>query len=284
MKGKEKGITTRELREKLTNIDIIEQQIHNYTVVLGRYIVNGKRYHAVLVGSGTLILIGEKYGILTAQHVIPILRRSDTLLISIASYRHRCEVDIKNVDFIELSNDSNNEKRPDLAFVLLRGSELDNIKAKKSFWNMSYWKSKVLSDPSCPKSSLWIISGHPEAYTKTEGPSERAIEAKCFRNMLGYTCIKREFMEGEFDYFETGIFYKTETNIPKDFGGVSGGGLWQIPISESQDGTVQANGSVLLGVAFKQTDIVGNKTEIICYGRHSIYNVLYDLVEQTYSH
>jgi hypothetical protein len=279
-----KEITNKELREKLINIGSIEQQIHNYTVALGRYVVNGKRYHAVLVGSGTLVQIAGKYGILTAQHVIPILRKSNTLLVSVASYRHRCEVDIKNVDFIELSKDSNNEKWPDLAFVLLCGNELDNIRAKKPFWNMSYWKVKLVSSPVCLDSSLWIISGNPAVYTKTEGPSARAIEAKCFLNELGYTCIEREFTEGIFDYLEAGISYKPGTKIPKDFGGVSGGGLWQIPISESQDGKVQASDPILYGVAFRQSEIVNNKREIICHGRNSIYKVLYDIVEQTYSH
>ena len=284
MKCLKKEITNRELRDKLTNIDYIERQIHDYSVALGRYIVNGKRYHAELVGSGTLVQIAGKYGILTAQHVIRELLKSETFLISVTSYRHRCEVERNNIDVIELPKPSKRAEIPDLAFVLICGNELTTIQAKKPFWNMSYWKGKIESDHVFSVNSVWIISGNPGVYTETEGPSSRALEAKCFLNELGYTCIKREFTEGEFDYLEAEISYKPETKIPKDFGGFSGGGLWQIPISESQDGSLQASNPILSGVAFSQTKIIENKRGIICHGRNSIYKVLHNIVEQTYSH
>lgn len=278
-----KEITNKELHEKLINIGSIEQQIYDYTVALGRYIVNGKRYHAELIGSGTLIQIAGKYGILTAQHVIPKLIKSGTFLISIASYRHRFEVDRNHIDVIELQKPSKNAERPDLAFVLLLGHELTTIQAKKTFLSISYWKTKLTDVTESLDNSLWTISGHPAAYTKSEEPSARAIEAKCFRNVLGYTYVRRELIEGEFDYLETGICYKPGTNLPSHFGGVSGGGLWQIPITVSQNGEVYANDPILYGVAFRQMPIVNNNSKIICHGPDSIYRVLYDLVEQTYS-
>ena len=74
-----------------------------------------------------------------------------------------------------------------------------------------------------------------------------------------------------FDYLDIGVSKEIEDQ-PPSFGGISGGGLWQIDIGQKEDGTwTEVGFPKLEGVAY-WGDWSGDKyTYIRCHGRKSIY-------------
>ena len=62
------------------------------------------------------------------------------------------------------------------------------------------------------------------------------------------------------------------------FGGVSGGGLWQVIIAKNEAGKVILKELILSGVAFYQTQNINNRRVIVCHGRRSVYKKVYDEV------
>lgn len=97
---------------------------------------------------------------------------------------------------------------------------------------------------------FWILSGHPAVYSRSEGPSAHHIDVKDFPNKLGICGTEREYTEKGFDYIEAGIDHGSGDGVPKYLGGLSGGGLWQVPVSQLKDGKTTADEPRLLGVAF----------------------------------
>ena len=60
-------------------------------------------------------------------------------------------------------------------------------------------------------------------------------------------------------------------DLPTSFGGVSGGGVWQVPLIRDRQGDLEADDYILSGVAFYQTKLDGNHRLIRCHGRKTVY-------------
>lgn len=280
-----KKVTIKEMFERLSNKDAVKQQIADCSVGLVGIRVKGKRHQAYIVGSGTFVEISGKYGILTAEHVADgLLDGPSEFGLSIRHYQHRFTISRDDVVVIRAPSPNKEARRPDLAFMLIPAKALEIIHANKSFWSTTNWKHRVLGESLPVDVGFWILSGHPAAYSKTEGPSAHHVAVKDFPNKLCISGIEREYSEKEFDYFEASVDHELGGGIPKRLGGMSGGGLWQVPVSELENGQTKAAGPILLGVAFWQTGLERNRSRLICHGRHSIYKLLYDLVQREYSH
>jgi hypothetical protein len=79
----------------------------------------------------------------------------------------------------------------------------------------------------------------------------------------------KEHAVGGFDYFDfdTDLSFR---GIPRNFGGVSGAGLWDVRIYESaRTGRVETLNK-LEGVAFYRLPIKDNHRTIRCHGQRSI--------------
>ena len=99
---------------------------------------------------------------------------------------------------------------------------------------------------------------------------------------LIYSTFVSEYFEHEgWDYQIMGISLDENPEIPKDFSGVSGGGIWKIKFLVDDDKTKFAvknpiEDIALVGVNFNQTDLNGR--QIIGHGPESIYRGLYSLI------
>lgn len=276
----------KEAFEKLLNKDAVKESIANCSVALVGITVEGNRHKASFAASGTFVEIASKKGILTASHVIKkILAESPYLALSIQQKRHHFAIPREEVRVIEVPKPDKHAKGPDLAFVLLLlQDKLETIQTHKYFFNLDKWREQVLSESLPTAGGFWIVSGHPDTYCTSEGLPPEHIDVKVFQNKLSIGGIEREYMDKGFDYIEAGVDHASGGGVPEDLGGVSGGGLWQVPVSQLKDGQTKADDPILLGVAFWQTGVSQGKSKVICHGRHSIYGVLYDLVAREYSH
>jgi hypothetical protein len=281
-----KMVTIKEMFEKLSNKDAVKESIMNCSVALVGITVEGNRHRASFAASGTLVEIASKKGILTASHVIKeMLAESEQFALSIDQRRHHFAIRREEVHVIEVPKPDKHATGPDLAFVLLLPQDkLDTIQTHKYFLNLDKRRKQVLSESLPTAEGFWILSGHPAARSTSKGLPAENIDVKHFPNDLGICGIEREYTEKDFDYIETGVDHTSGGGVPERLGGVSGGGLWQVPVSQLKDGQTKADDPILLGVAFWQTGVNEGKSKVRCHGRHSIYGVLYDLVVRQYSH
>lgn len=275
----------KDMFEKLSNKDVLKESIADCSVALVGFKVEGNRHKASFAASGTFVEIASKKGILTARHVIKqILAESPYLGLSIKQKRHHFAIPREQVYVVEVPKQDESAKGPDLAFVLLLSQDkLETIQTHKYFFNLDKRRKQVLSEPLSIAGGFWIVSGHPAAYSTSEGLPAEHIEVKDFPNKLSIGGIEREYTDKGFDYIEAGVDHASGGGVPEHLGGVSGAGLWQVPVSKLKDGQTKADDPILLGVAFWQTSVNQGKSKVICHGRKSIYDILYDLVARKYS-
>ena len=80
-------------------------------------------------------------------------------------------------------------------------------------------------------------------------------------------------MRDGFDYVEIGFDLESSPALPESFKGLSGSGLWRVPLVESEAGDVSFNAPSLEGVAFFQDPPDSVPAGVIrCHGRRSLYD------------
>jgi hypothetical protein len=191
---------------------------------------------------------------------------------------HKYTIDTIFLDIIQVGKPQRDCRGPDLAVVILPQAKLGWIKALKCFWNISHWRQKILSNKIDLNIGVGVVCGFPEEHTKTYGPTKGFGQVKEYRGIWGFSRIERPYEDKQFDYFEVSVSYESTQDIPRTFGGVSGGGVWQVVLKQTKDGRYQFEDPILVGVAFYQTDMEHNKRRIICHGWRSIYDVVYNAV------
>ncbi len=93
------------------------------------------------------------------------------------------------------------------------------------------------------------------------------------------TFVDRHIEAGDWDYLFVNLNLKQNPDMPRTYGGMSGGGIWRAAFSLSAEETVFAvenpqRDIVLSGVAFYQTGLEGR--QIIGHGPKSLYATLPD--------
>lgn len=240
-----------------------------------------------IIGSGTFARVGERHGILTAHHV-PNNPRSpfkfgpdsgDTLGISVEATVHAFWLPLRYLVPHAIGEPKEEEFGPDLMFLEIPPSaQLQTIRAKRSFWNISFRAQErtaiCYSDTNC----LWSIAGYPGEWRRDEAPSHGFGAVYGFPNLIGYTGVENRLEKYGFDYFEVAVDYRSQTPLPTTFGGCSGGGLWRIPISLPAENSpleqLRTGDPVLSGVMFYETGLQRNRLFIRSHGAKSIYEVL----------
>ncbi|MCK4819209.1 hypothetical protein KA005_25780 [bacterium] len=232
-----------------------------------------------LIGSGTFITIDGVSGILTAQHVTDALSVADLGLI-IAEQEHRPILNSDLYQVIKLRNDNKNSL-PDLAFIHLPESTLGTIKAKKSFYNIGTKVESSLQNPLEKDFGVWFICGFPDELKSEGEKSVRGYDsATGFYGLCGATGgVSDEYIENEFDYIEVPVECGTADKIPSNYGGVSGGSLWQAPLYINENEKRFWGDPVLSGVAFYQSIMENNRRTIKCHARQSIYKKIPQILD-----
>jgi hypothetical protein len=216
-------------------INEIAQSLQRSTVALIKIFVgdNGQN-NATHIGSGTLISIGEIYGILTAQHVINELSNGCHLGLTIGREGQEVNFSIPKtyLNIIDVGIPKEEEYGPDLSFVFIPPVHVSTIKATKYFFPILIDQERALKD-STPKEGVWCICGSPEVMTLEE-TSEQFNKVLSFCNYCGIGGIPNYFHKNGYDYCEIAVDYRQSNNIPQKFNGISGGGLWQIVLESEK--------------------------------------------------
>jgi len=170
-----------------------------------------------LAGTGTLAVVGDSYGILTAAHVWEgVLKSAVKLGITLTdNINHKCLLDVSTVvpTIMRDSASEWNERGPDIAFLRIPSEFVGGITAFQVFEDLKK-PPKPLGVESV---ECWVAMGTPEelgTFTQTHA----AVQ------ISGDFVDPQSQRRGEHDYYDFEV--NTErVGMPKSFGGFSGGGL-----------------------------------------------------------
>ncbi|GEM_PF-683484 len=241
---------------------------------VGLIAINLKDYgeEGIFIGSGTFIKIDKRFFILTAAHVISskIFNGSQAIGLSFSPDVHNFRIDKQYLSICYEWNKQYQSKGPDLGLIELPLNHIGTIQAKKNFWNLQNQKDIVLGLPYA-NNGVWAICGCAHEFTDFKTNERGYSKVMTFHHYLWFSGIESESVVDDYDYFETSVNYESRDDLPKSFGGLSGGGLWQIPLFKQKDGKITFDDPILSGLAFYQTEVKNNMRFIRCHGRNSIY-------------
>ncbi len=233
----------------------------------------------ILIGSGTLVDIDGILGILTAQHVIEAIQKDEDINFVISKKLHKFSLKTQFLTRILIAKGTNSSRGPDIGFIKLPETSLGSIKAVRSFYNIGRRRDKILKYPPENNMGVWCLCGFPDEKTRHEGPQKGFNIVKNVLQLCGFGCISGQCVSNDFDYFDFNIHYNEKTQPPMSFGGVSGGGLWQVIIDRRCDGELILKEIILSGVAFYQSSLKDNMRIIKCHGRQTVYDQAYHTVK-----
>lgn len=257
------------------------RQVMDYSV--GLIAVNEKARHeeGVFIGSGTLVTIADRFCVLTAGHVVRSrhLRQCDSLGLSLMSSVHSVRIDRRYLYLMSTGTSTTTEMGPDLGLIQLPESHLGWVKAKKSFWDIETHAQMVLERPY-GNTGAWAICGCAHEQTSFKTRERQYGKIFIFRHTLWFSGLVREWVSDGYDYIEISAKYEANSCLPKSFGGLSGGGVWQIPLFKEEDGRFVSEEPLLSGVAFYQGEIKDDLRLIRCHGRRSLYKKLREITNR----
>lgn len=258
----------------------IAEMVHSYSTALVKMSVDHEGHERIhQIGSGTFVSVGDTYGILTAQHVSNELHGPCDLGLALIRHEHVLRIKKDYLKIIEIASASIPSEGPDLSFIALPASNVSTIKAVKSFLELSFDKDKILNNPPPLDFGIWFICGTPSEGTEEEESEKGFGGVISSHGNCGATGVNREYVMGDYDYIEVGIDYSGSGGIPSNFGGMSGGGLWQVLTRQTEEGELEPTKHLLSGVIFYQSDVINQRRFIRCHGRRSIYKNVFDKIE-----
>jgi hypothetical protein len=216
-------------------------------------------------GTATCIAAGQAEYLLTAAHVWRELR-GDRFALSLEADRLLVPIQKSVVEPTVVSGSDFGEWGPDLALVRLPSLIARDIRQVKAFYNVDKRRPLPAEHPPY-ESGLWAVLGAPEEQS-VFGEKEAVLKISLFASVV----TSAQSRDG-FDYVNLSYFHEDRPDLPRSYGGISGSGLWRLPISRAENGTITWNGEAHLeGVAFYQKAASAVEGVIRCHGRTSVYD------------
>ncbi len=262
----------------------IRDDIAPYSIGLVGVLSENNQKSATLLGSGTLIKFNEHYGILTANHVVD-SRYSDAFgkseEIGLAFGKDREAFTIRKDAFRIIKDPpiSQDINHPDIAIMIIPPNKVGPIKAKKSFWDINLWSSKVSYSTPNVKDNVWIASGCIGEYSRIEKNNQAHELTYCLHHTTGFAGIGKYEIIDNHDYIDILVSYDELSESPASFGGLSGGGVWYSVLRKKENAPIIHDRPQLMGLVFYQSAIENGERKILCHGPRSVYKTLPILID-----
>ncbi|TAK06472.1 hypothetical protein EPO44_05370 [bacterium] len=266
-----------EVPERL--IESVGHVLYDYSLGFVRIEDTPDGEDAVLVGSGTLITLQNKYAVLTAHHVVKALPRKDRLGLILSSKLNATTVPVGGLHYLEIARGSVDSEGPDLGAVVLPSPIVGSLTAKKSFYNLDLRREQLLNRKPEINNGVWFVYGFVEEWTVEEKGVGGYERAKGFNALAGMGGVNSSYTVGNYDYFIFPVSYGGRSEAPRNFGGMSGGGLWQVTLEKDSHGELTRQTPLLSGIVFYQGPIKANQSTLSCHGRRSVYEVVYEALK-----
>jgi hypothetical protein len=248
------------------DLDAIRDAIVHYTVP-----VFDRRGGPTFGGTAVLIASRKTNAsyLLTAGHVWDALKGEQ---FALALEDDRMLFDIKRAYvqprvFFEKASKG---QGPDVALLKIPDLDARQIRVTKNFYDLDrIRKHRAAPQATRDKLGTWVLVGVPEELS-TFSIGEASLE-----QFLLSSSIRSRSMRDGFDYVEMS-YDSRDRGVPKWFGGISGAGLWYVPVPEEgfPAGRVDTDLIHLEGVAFYQEPTDEHEGVIGCHGRRSIFEKL----------
>ena len=233
-----------------------------------------------LLGSGVLVSAGKTKAILTAHHVIENVEKNvpkdRRLCILLEKTDHPHTIDPTSFTVRKLARGSRSKEGPDIGAVVLAPTIAGAIGAKKAFFNLDKWRDSVLNEPPGRHDGVWITQGFVDQWTRRSVDADGGQRTGFFQ--FGGFGGPEELPHDErgWDYFDFPIELKDVVEVPTNWGGMSGGGVWQVPLKKVDD-QIQAvyPAPILSGVMFYQHPPTATSSAARSHGRKSVYERVY---------
>jgi len=272
LKDKSELINIMDFPDELS--DSICQTLSNFSIALLRIVIDQNHEKFSLIGSGTLVIVNGQFSILTAEHVLAEIEGSEYLGL-LTSYRgnpHRYKFETNHLTIHRIAKGQNDSDGPDIGLIILPHETIGRLKAEKSFFNIDRRRDRFNQGFIPIDRGFWFTLGFPGVFEFDIEPNRGFSEIKGYYGLCGISGIRKEYENNGYDYLEMSIKYESHNkNLPNSFGGVSGGGIWQVPLSRNNQGSLEPDEYILSGVIFYQTQLQENQRFLRGHGRNVIY-------------
>lgn len=253
-------------------LDQVEQGLRHYVVpILGLW-DNRPIPDLRLIGTGTLIEVDGQGCILTAGHVWGTAITADSLHFLLMPNRVRVELSVDDIEArTNWRRDHPEEWGPDLALLEIPTEKLGAFKACKSFLDFERQRTDVSRNPPKTEKGLWAVYGVVSDFSSvTVDPENRSLDAQLVARAFFGGIVGTHSNMG-YDYYDTRADMVLP-GVPGSFGGVSGGGLWEVGLTISKTGVISWKGERhFRGVAFWESSVKEQQRIVRCHGPSSIF-------------
>lgn len=264
-----------DLSESVT--EAIKRETKHYTVPL---VIND-----IPMGSGTLVTVDGHFGILTAEHVVRHPRTPELHLTNTSHNGPRLVIppmdfpgDIGFESFslrVFTTERGRDDYGPDLAFVVLPSSgALNDIRARRSFYPLASGVD-AKTEEALQDTGFIAFCGFLGSKA-TEEPGDLGFSKIIQLGGYAFMTGPQKYEErGKWDYYELGVRREEMGDFGTSFGGVSGGGVWRVPVYLKKGDTIGAEyfeRMTFSGVAFYEENHLPNGRFFVrTHGPRSIY-------------
>lgn len=216
------------------------------------------------LGSGTLVQIGGRRGIVTAAHVARALPERSVGILRFVNRQFLQSLRLDPINWRPtLFPATTGRICPDLAFLELPHPDASTLSATNSFTPLP-----ASDAPNLP--ALYAIAGTiNEATVRTVEPRWQRLG---FTGLVAMISEMRSANYRSLDYRSCTASYGPEVTPPSSYAGVSGGGMWSVYLDLASRRVATAS---LCGVAFYQSQTAANGSRrIVCHGPRSIHRLV----------
>ena len=265
------GVPLRDIPQYL--LDDIGGDLEHYVAAILGLAAEGRSDPLRLIGSGTFVVIGGRHYVLTAAHVWEMTERFPTNGLILTSTHHSWFPIPRDTIAARVvrGGPASGELGPDLALLELPPNHVPRIAAHKSFLDLAKRREEFLGDPLPADLGIWAVTGISQVLSKVRSDPERHLHQADVQGRSFFAGVVGSLDRDDWDYLDTGV-NTALAGVPPTFGGVSGAGLWQIPVTLSRaTGQMSWTRKRFNGVAFWQSPIKENRRVIRCHGPRGLF-------------
>jgi len=255
--------------------DEVTRDLASYTVAFVRVdeIGDGHR-KGQLLGSGILVSVNDTRAILTADHVLEVLPKTGPLGVFLEKTSEPRTLETEGLIFRSIAHGKGDAEGPDMGAVIIAPHVGTAIAARKSFVRLDSQRDRMLTDPPELRDGVWFAQGFLEERTVVIPDPDGSGTTTRFYNFSGVGGPDEALEVAGYDYFEFPVTHESRSEAPLSWGGMSGGGLWQVPLERQGEGFVYLR-PLLSGVLFYQWPTTDTQCGVRAHGRKSIYDIAY---------
>lgn len=226
-----------------------------------------------LVGSGTLVEVGGRYYILTADHVWSHSAKWQQIGLGLAAEGTPLPLERDHIALTarRLGGPRYTRWGPDLALLEIPLHLVPTIQARKSFLNLARQRSLFLRTRLRMTKAVWAATGlvgRASWVDPLAADTGRVVANLYAAAFFGWRC--RRTFRGAYDYLTTPA-KTTMPGVPSRFSGLSGAALWQIALTQKKSTGAIGWRLRFCGVIFWDQPRPGKVVALTSHGPKSIF-------------